>query len=108
LTSSPCYISHHHGFFSAIGTKQLRLRSGSSKRLGDTLADPDLNFLARQNERILAEIASLRDDMAVLTAMVMRLDGSHAALLQETRATHAQITRMNDRIRKLEAEGEVR
>jgi hypothetical protein len=71
------------------------------------LTDPDLNFLARQNERILTEIASLRDDMAVLTAMVMRLDGSHAALLQETRATHAQITRMNDRIRKLEAEGEI-
>jgi hypothetical protein len=71
------------------------------------LADPDLNFIARQNERMLAEIASLPDDMAVLTAMLMRLDGSHAALLQETRATHAQITRMNDRIRKLEAEGEV-
>jgi hypothetical protein len=47
------------------------------------LADPDLNFLARQNERILTEIASLRDDMAVLTAMVMRLDGSDAALLQK-------------------------
>jgi hypothetical protein len=53
------------------------------------LADPDLNFLARQNERILTEIASLRDDMAVLTAMLMRLNGSHTALLQETRATHA-------------------
>ena len=47
------------------------------------LADPDLNFIARQNERVPAEIASLRDDMAVLTAMLMRLDGSHAALLQE-------------------------
>jgi chromosome segregation ATPase len=75
--------------------------------LGDALADPDLNFLAHQIERLLTEMASLRDDMAVLTAMVMRLDGSHAALLQETRATHAQITRMNDRIRKLEAGGEV-
>jgi chromosome segregation ATPase len=71
------------------------------------MADPDLNFLARQSERILTEIASLRDDMAALTAMVMRLDGSHASLLQETRATHAQIAGMNDRIRKLEAEGEV-
>jgi hypothetical protein len=88
-------------------TKQVRLPSGSPKRWVIKLTDPDLNFLARQNERILTEIASLRDDMAVLTAMVMRLDGSHAALLQETRATHAQITRMNDRIRKLEAEGEV-
>jgi len=72
-----------------------------------TLADPDLNFLVRQNERILTDIAGLRDDMAVLTAMVMRLDGSHAALLQETRATHAQIARMNDRIRRLEVEGGV-
>ncbi len=108
MTGGPCYISHHYGYFSAIGAEQLRLRSGSPKRLGDTLADPALNFLAPQNERILAEIASLRDAMAVLSAMVMRLDGSHADLLQETRATHAQITRMNDCIRKLEAEGEVR
>ena len=66
--------------------------------------EPDLSFLVRQNERILAEVASLGDDMAVLTAMVMRLDGSQTALLQETRATHAQVARMNDRIRKLEAE----
>ena len=76
------------------------------------LADPDLNFLVRQNERILTEIASLRDDMTVLTAMVMRLDGSvirlegsHTALLQEMHAVHTQIARMNDRVRKLEAEG---
>jgi chromosome segregation ATPase len=72
--------------------------------LESQMADADLNFLARQNERILTEIGSLRDDMTVLTAMVMRLDGSHSALLQETRATHAQISRMNDRIRKLEDE----
>jgi len=76
------------------------------------LADPDLNFLVRQNERILTEIASLRDDVTVLTAMVMRLDGSvirldgsHTALLQEMHAVHTQIARMNDRVRKLEAEG---
>jgi hypothetical protein len=69
------------------------------------LADPDLSFLARQNERILTEIASLHDDMTVLTAIVTRLDGSHAVLLQEVRATHTQITHMNDRVRKLEAEG---
>jgi hypothetical protein len=69
------------------------------------VVDPDLNFLARQNERILTEIASLRDDMTVLTAIVMRLDGSHVALLQEVRATHTQIARMNDRILKLETQG---
>ena len=44
----------------------------------------------------------LRDDIGVLTAMGLRTDGLMAALLQETRATHTQIARMNDRIRKLE------
>ena len=67
-----------------------------------SLADPGLNFLARKIEQVLTEVSSLRDDMAALTAMVVRLDGSHSALLQETRATHAQIARMNDRVRKLE------
>ena len=61
--------------------------------LVNNLTDPDLSLIARQNERALTDIASLRDDMAVLTAMAMRLDGSHTTLLQETRATHAQIAR---------------
>jgi hypothetical protein len=85
---------------SAFGFRPIRL-----KHSGANLVDADLNFLARQNELILSEIASLRDDMTVLTAIVTRLDGSHGALLQETRATRAQIARMNDRVRKLEAEG---
>ena len=44
---------------------------------------PDLNFLARQIERVLTEIGSLRDDNRVLTAMVMRLDANQAAMLEE-------------------------
>jgi len=66
------------------------------------MTDADINFLARQSERIMSEIASLRDDAAVLTSIVLRLDGSMTAGLQEMRATHTQIARMNDRIRKLE------
>ena len=66
------------------------------------MTDADINFLARQSERIMSEIASLRDDAAVLTSIVLRLDGSMTAVLQEMRATHTQIVRMNDRIRKLE------
>ena len=62
------------------------------------MTDADINFLARQSERIMSEIASLRDDAAVLTSIVLRLDGSMAAVLQEMRATHTQIARMNDRI----------
>jgi hypothetical protein len=48
------------------------------------------------------DVRALRDDMTVLTAIVMRLDGSHANLLQELHATHTQIVRMNDRIGALE------
>ena len=66
------------------------------------MTDADINFLARQSERIMSEIASLRDDAAVLTSIVLRLNGSMTAVLQEMRATHTQIARMNDRIRKLE------
>jgi hypothetical protein len=66
------------------------------------MADADINFIARQIDRLMTDVASIRDDMAVLPAIVLRLDGSVAALLQETRATHSQIARMNGRIRKLE------
>jgi hypothetical protein len=91
--------------------KEVRRPAGLNIRVIE-LADPDLNFLARQIERLVTEVASLRDDMTVLTAMVMRLDGSvirldgsHTALLQEMHAVHTQIARMNDRVRKLGAEG---
>ena len=66
------------------------------------MVDADINFIAPQIERLMTDVASVRDDMAVLTAIVLRLDGSMAVLLQETRATHSQIARMNDRLRKLE------
>ena len=66
------------------------------------MVEPDLSFVTRQIERLMTDVASVRDDMAVLTAIVLRLDGSMTALLQETRAPHTQIARMNGRIRRLE------
>jgi hypothetical protein len=66
------------------------------------MAEPDLSFIARQLERVLTEVGGLRDEVRVQGAMILRLDGTITALLEEFRATHAQITRMNDRIRKLE------
>ena len=59
----------------------------------------DLTFLARQ---LTTDVASLRDDMQILTSIVLRQDGTLTALLQETRATRTQIQRMNDHIRELE------
>lgn len=73
------------------------------------MAEIDLNFLAQQLERLLTNDALQRDDMRVLTAIVMRLDntrerheGVMTDILHEMRAIHMQIGRMNDRITKLE------
>jgi len=48
-----------------------------------------LEFLARQQQRMLDEMGSIRDDMQVLTAMVMRLDGTVGLVLTELRAMHS-------------------
>ena len=40
---------------------------------------------------MLTELASLRDDVNVLTVIVQRLDNSHTRLLAEIRATHIQV-----------------
>jgi hypothetical protein len=69
----------------------------------ETSEPVDLNFLARQLQRLTTDVASLRDDMQVLTSIVLRQDGTLTALLQETRVTHNQIQRMNERVRGLEA-----
>ena len=61
-----------------------------------------LEFIADRIRHVIAEVASLRDDMNVLTSIVLRQDGTLTALLQEIRAVHSQIGRMNDRLRKVE------
>ena len=48
----------------------------------------DLAYVGRALQRLTDEVASLRDDMQVLTAIVQRLDNSHTRLLTEIRATH--------------------
>ena len=61
-----------------------------------------LEFLARQQQRMLDEMGSMRDDMQVLTAMVMRLDGTVGLILTELRAMHSQHQRLANRVRRLE------
>ena len=68
-----------------------------------------LEFLARQQQRLLDEMGSMRnemgsmrDDMQVLTAMVMRLDGTVGLVLTELRAMHSQHQRLSNRVRRLE------
>ena len=63
-----------------------------------------LEFLARQQQRVLDEIGTMRDDMQVLTAMVMSLDGTVGLVLTELRAMHGQHQRLANRVRRLEDE----
>jgi hypothetical protein len=49
----------------------------------------DLAYIGRSLQRLTTEVASLGDDMQVLTAIVHRLDNNHARLLDEVCATHS-------------------
>ena len=62
-----------------------------------------LEFLASQLDRMLADLASLRDDENVLTAIVQRLDNSYTRLLTEIRATQSQVWRHDERLRRPES-----
>jgi hypothetical protein len=66
------------------------------------MAEITLEFLAAQQEKILQEIGTMRDDMRVLAAMVQRLDGTVTGLVNEVRAEHARYSRLENRVRALE------
>jgi hypothetical protein len=65
----------------------------------------DLTLLARQQRQILTDLGSVRDDVAGLTAIALRQDGTLTALLSETRAMPAQHRRLSNRVRDLEVRG---
>jgi hypothetical protein len=50
----------------------------------------------------VVDVASLRDDVQMLTRIVLRQPAMLADLIREMRAIRTQIQRMNDRIRQLE------
>ena len=85
------------------------------------MPDPvTLEFLAEQQQRILSELAAMRDDMRVLTALTMRVDNSYARLdsnhgmllnemrevRQELRAMHSQHMRFAARLARVEPKPE--
>jgi len=69
--------------------------------MNDTTASVDLSLLARLQRQLLTEIGSMRDDMSVLTAIVMRQDGPLSAVLTELRAMHSQHSRLGNRVRDI-------
>ncbi|MGC2203010.1 MAG: hypothetical protein WA633_23080 [Stellaceae bacterium] len=68
----------------------------------------DLAYVGRALQRLTDELASLREDMQVSTAIVQRLDNSHTRLLTEIRATHSQVSRLGDRVRRFETAEEAK
>jgi hypothetical protein len=61
-----------------------------------------LEFLAARQRRILDAIASLRDDIKVLTAIVLRHEETLIRMLEQMTAMVAQNARVVDRLRALD------
>ena len=53
--------------------------------MSDERSEPvvDLAYVGRALQRLTAEVASLRDDMHVLTAIVQRIDNSQGRMLED-------------------------
>ena len=69
----------------------------------------DLAYIGRALQRLTNEVGTLRDDVTVLTAIVMRQDANFSrqdatlsALLTEVRAMHSQHSRLANRVKQLE------
>jgi hypothetical protein len=62
-----------------------------------------LEFIARQLDRVLKDQAAMREDITVMAAMMRRFDGTLDGLLHEVRAEHARHSRVDQRLRDLEA-----
>jgi chromosome segregation ATPase len=73
------------------------------QRVREMTADGKLTlaFLARQAERILDEQGRLRDDVTVLTGMVMRLEGTVQGLTVEVRGEHSRYERLAREVARL-------
>ena len=72
--------------------------------MGDHPGEPaiDLGFIGPALQRLTTEVASLRDDMHVLTAIVQRLDNSQGRMLEEQRGMHRPCSRLSESVRQLE------
>jgi hypothetical protein len=68
------------------------------------MAEITFEFIAERLDRIQTDMGILKDDMRVLSAIVMRQDATLSAVLTELRALHSQISRIGNRVSKLEAE----
>jgi hypothetical protein len=61
-----------------------------------------LEFLGKHLERVIAEQNSIRDDLRVLTTIVLRLEGTLNVVLDRLHAVVSQHQRFDARLRQLE------
>jgi hypothetical protein len=61
-----------------------------------------LEFLGKQLERVIAEQNATRDDLRVLTTIVLRLEGTVSGVHDQLPAMVAQHQRFDARLRRLE------
>ena len=66
------------------------------------MAKVDLEFLARQIERVLNDVAGLKDDVMVVLARLDRIDATTHSLVTEVRAMHSRHDRLNRRVERIE------
>lgn len=62
----------------------------------------DLAYIGRALQRLTTEVASLRDDMGVLTAIVLRHEETLIRMLEQITAMVAQNRRIVDRLGAVE------
>jgi DNA anti-recombination protein RmuC len=66
------------------------------------VAKVDLEFLARQIERVINDVAGLKDDMMVVLARLDRIDATTHSLVTEVRAMHSRHDRLGRRVDRVE------
>ena len=62
----------------------------------------DLNWIARQLERVLTRLGAIEDQITVLTGKAIRHDGALTGLATEFRGLAQSLSRAEHRLRKLE------
>ena len=63
-----------------------------------------LDFLARRQKNILDEVGEFRDQLTILTAICMRVEGAVNALTTEVRAVHSRHSRLARQVEELKSE----
>lgn len=66
------------------------------------MAEVSLEWIGAQLARLIEKADQTQDDIRVLSAIVMRQDGTLSAVLTELRAMHARSDRLSRRVEKLE------